>query len=78
MAEEFVAQAFTLGGAGDKACDIDETHDGGNRFLRVIHVGQDLDARIRYFYDTDVRFNRAEGIVSHFCELRFRQRIEQR
>ena len=42
-------------------------HDSGNCFFRFVHVGQDLDAFIRDFYDTDIRFNRAEGIVCRFC-----------
>ena len=55
MAEELVAQAFALGGTGDEAGDIDEAHDSGNCFFRFVHVGQDLDAFIRDFYDTDIR-----------------------
>jgi hypothetical protein len=33
----------------------------------MIHVGQDLDAVIRDFDDTDIGFNRAERIISRFC-----------
>ena len=77
VAEELVAQAFALGGTGDEAGDIDEAHDSGNCFFRFVHVGQDLDAFIRDFYDADIRFDRAEGVVCRFC-AGLGNRVEQR
>ena len=67
VAEEFVPQTFTFGCPGDEAGNIDETGDGRNGAFGMVHVGQNLDAVIRDFDDADVRFNRAEWIISRFC-----------
>ena len=67
VAEEFIAQAFAFGRTGDEAGDVDEAHDSRDCFFRFIHVGQDLEAFVRDFYDADIRFDRAEGVVCRFC-----------
>ena len=67
VAEEFIAQAFALGGTGYEAGNIDETRYRRNGTFRMIHICQDLNACVRYFDDAYIRFNRAERIVSRFC-----------
>ena len=75
--EEFIAEALALGRALDEAGDIDEAHGGRRRLLRLVELMQDLEARVRYGYDADIRLDRAEREV---CGLSagFRDGIEKR
>ena len=75
--EEFIAEALALGCALDETGDVDEAHGSRRRLLRLVELMQDLEARIRYGDDADIRLDRAEREV---CGLSagFRDGIEKR
>lgn len=91
-AQKLVSKALSLVRSLNQSGDVDKLHFVIDRALRVTNLGELIQSRIRHRHDCSlseprfmgdqdiclVRVNRAEGIVSHFCELRFRQRIEQR
>jgi hypothetical protein len=63
VGQELVAQAFTLGGAGDQTGDVHELDDGRLDLLRIDDLGQGVEARIGHFDDADVGLDGAEGVV---------------
>ena len=77
VGEELVAKAFTLAGAGNEACDVDEFNGRGNNTFWTNDFGERLQTGIGHFNDADVRFNGAERIIfgsnAGFCK-----RIEDR
>ena len=75
--EEFIAEALALGRALDEASDVDEAHGGRCRLLRVVEFMQDLEARVWYGDDADIRLDRAEREVRGLC-AGFRDGIEKR
>ena len=75
VGEELVAEAFTLAGAADEACDVDEANRRGQRALGVDDLGQGVDARIGNGDDAHVRLDRAEGVVGRLGVTA--QRVEE-
>ena len=75
--EEFIAEALALGRALDEAGDVDEAHGSRRRLLRVVEFMQDLEARVWYGDDADIRLDRAEREVRGLC-AGFRDGIEKR
>jgi len=76
VGEELVAQAFTLGGTGDQAGDVDEFHGGGQDALGLDDLGQRRQAGVRHRHDAAVRLDGAEGEVFR-CDTGFGQSVEQ-
>ena len=66
IGQELVAQAFALGGALDKARDVDEFNDGRRHFFGMVQLAQALDPVIRDRDDAYVGIDRAERIVGRF------------
>ena len=63
VAEELVAEAFTLAGAFDEAGDVDELHGGGDDGLGLDDGGDFGEAVVGHGDDADVGVDGAEGIV---------------
>lgn len=63
MAEELVAETFTLGRAFDDAGDVDELHGGGDDRVGFDHGDDAIHARVRDLDDADVGVDGAEGVV---------------
>ena len=64
--EELVAEAFALGGALYKACNIHKFCNGGNDGFWVVYLDQFIEAAIRHAHHAHVRFDGAEGVVGRF------------
>ena len=77
MRKEFVAEAFALGRAFYKPCDIDKAHGGRHDFFGFKHFSQHVKTRIRHIYNAHIRFYGAERIVGSFCPC-FGNSIKQR
>ena len=76
IGQKLVAQALALRRALDQARDIDE-FDGRRRvFLRVVHLGEPVEAFVGHGDDADVGFDGAEGVIGRF-RARVRDRVEQ-
>jgi hypothetical protein len=67
VGQELVAQAFTLGGPGDQAGDVDELDDGGLHLLRLDDLGEGVEARVGHFDDAHVGLDGAEGSSRRRC-----------
>src|SRR5690606_1381383 len=63
VGQELVAQALTLGGAGDQAGNVDELHGGGQHALGLDDLRQGIQARIRHRHDAAVGLDGAEREV---------------
>ena len=63
VAQELVAQAFTLGGTLYKAGDVHELNDSGSGLLGLVQVGQPLEPLIRYGHHAYIGINGAERVV---------------
>jgi hypothetical protein len=63
VAEELVAQALALAGAGHQAGDVHELHDGWYHAFGLDDGGQLLQARIWKFHHAHVGLDGAEGVV---------------
>lgn len=61
--EELVAEPFSLGGAFDKTCDVDETDGGRDDLFALGLVGEDLEAGVGEVDNADVRVDGAKGVV---------------
>jgi hypothetical protein len=75
--EELVAKALALRRALDEARDVHEAHRGRRRLLRIIHLVQHLEPRIRHRDDTDIRLDRAEREIRGL-RARLRDGVEKR
>jgi hypothetical protein len=65
--EELVAEAFAVGSALYKACNVHETDGSRGRLLGIIHLMQNVQAFIRNSYYAYIGFDGAEGEVGRFC-----------
>jgi len=63
VAEELIAEAFTLGGAFDEAGDVDELHGGGDEGLGLDEGGDFLETLIGHGDDARVGVDGAERVV---------------
>ena len=77
IAEELVAETFALRRALDKTRDIHELDRGGGVFLRLVHLREIVQPRVRHGDNADVRLDRAERVVRRL-RPGVRQRIEKR
>ncbi len=77
VAEKLVAETFALRRALDKTRDIHELDRGGGVFLRLVHLREIVQPRVRHSDNADVRLDRAERVVRRL-RPGVRQRIEKR
>ena len=77
IAEELVAQTFTLARAFHQTGDVDEGQLGWNSLGRFGYPGDFLEPLIRDRHLADIRFDRAKRIVRSLRSLRLGQCIEQ-
>ena len=63
IGEEFVAQALALGGALDQAGDVHEFDGGGGVLLRLVHLGQLVQALVRHGDHAHVGLYGAKRVV---------------
>ena len=78
VGEELVAEAFSLGRAGDEARDVDELHGRGNEDRRFHDLREGLEAVVGHRHDPDVGLDRAKRVVRGLRLPRARQRVEER
>ena len=64
--QELVAQARALTGALYQAGNVHELNDGGRLFVRLVHLCQLVQPRVRHGHHAHVGLNGAEGIVGAF------------
>ena len=62
VAEEGVAEPFTLTRTLDEATDVGELHGGVNRLLALRHLAEGVEAVVGHLGDTDIGVGRGEGI----------------
>ena len=77
VAEELVAQAFTLGCAAHKPGNVDEGKLGRDDLGRTGNRGQLVEARVGHADLADIGLDGAEGIIGCLSGLRLCERIEQ-
>lgn len=75
IGEELVSQAFALGCALHQTGDVHELDDCRGGLLRVVEIGQKLQAGIRHRHHAHVGIDGAERIVGGLCAC-FGQRVE--
>ena len=63
VGKEFIAQAFTLGGAFDETCDVDNLYCSGYYRAGITHLDELGQAIVGYGYDAHVGLDCAEGKV---------------
>ena len=77
VAEELVAETFSLRRALDETRNVHELDRGGGVFLRLVHLREIVQPCVRHGDNADVRLDRAERVVRRLrpgvC-----QRIEKR
>ena len=61
--KEFIAQARALAGALDQACNVDKLDHCGGLLVRLIHLRQLIQPRIRHGYDAYIGLDGAKRIV---------------
>ena len=64
MAEEFISQAFPLGGAFYKSRNIIKLNGGIDCFLGIIHLMQDFQTFVRNGYNAHIGFDGAKRVIS--------------
>ena len=77
VGEKFIPQSFALGRAGHEAGDVHEFDRGREDFFGFGDLRELLQARVRHLDDTDVRVDRAEGIILR-GDARLGERVEER
>ena len=77
VGQELVAEALALGRALDEAGDVDKLDHRGGLFLRLIHLSQIVQPRVRHGDHADVRVDGAKRVVGDF-RARVRDGVEQR
>ena len=76
MSEKFITKTFALRSTLDKTCNVNEFDDSRRVLFRIIHLGKIVKTAVRHGNDTDVRLNRAEGIVLR-CGSRIGQCVKK-
>ena len=76
--QELVAEALTLGRAGDEPGDVHELDRGRNDLLGPGDRRELRKPQVRYRDDAHVRVDRAEGVVRGRGVLGLRHRVEKR
>lgn len=66
VSEEFIAEAFALGGSFYEAGDVDEFNGGGDQFFGTGDFRKNGETLIRHGDDSDVGVDSAEGVVGGF------------
>ena len=66
VGQELVAEALALGRALDETGDVDKLDHRGGHFLRLIHLSQIVQPRVRHGDHADVRVDGAKRIVGDF------------
>ena len=75
--QELVAEAFTLGGAGHEARDVDELDRRRQHLFGPCDCGERVQPQVRHRHDADVGIDGAERIVGRGGVLRLRDRVEE-
>ena len=65
--QELVAQAGALAGALYQTGDVHELDDGGGLFVRLVHLRQLVQPRVRHGHHAHVGLDGAEGVVGALC-----------
>ncbi|GKT15528.1 peptide chain release factor APG3, chloroplastic, partial [Aduncisulcus paluster] len=77
VAEEFVAEAFTLACAFNQTCNGDKINGGLLHALGINQLGQLVDALVRDGHNSLVGFDGTESVVCAFRVLGFGQGVEK-